>query len=107
VGNQDSPPSSDLLDSLWVPLIPSTPNVLPDQSTSMVALGNSDSIITQSATENVPESQDSKLAAAERKVWHEINGKASGSIQRYHEMTIKKMNNGQNGVISPPPRAKQ
>ena len=58
-----------------------------------------------SVAQNTPELQASRLLAAEEKTWKEINENAGGSIQRYHEMTIEKMNNGRHGVIFPPDAA--
>ncbi len=43
--------------------------------------------------------------AAEEKTWREVNKIAGGSLQRYHEMTIEKMNNNQGGVIFLPKAA--
>ena len=155
VGHPVTPPPSDLLDSVWVPLVPKTPGVLPDNNnpsvvppdhlapspadvlpdsrTSMVPPGNlgpstpnvlpnhSTTMVphndpvpiatplplpnTQLTIENAPESPDIKVAAAEKKAWKEINEEAGGSIQRYHDMTIEKINNGRNGMIFPPEAA--
>ncbi len=43
--------------------------------------------------------------AAEEKAWKEINENCDGSVRRYHEMTIEKINSGRNGVIIPPEAA--
>jgi hypothetical protein len=54
---------------------------------------------------NAEQARDSRVVAAEEKVWKEINEKCGGSIGRYHETTIEQINSGRNRVIIPPEAA--
>lgn len=68
-------------------------------STSPLSIAN-----VHLVAKNVDKARD-KVVAAEEKAWKEINETCGGSVRRYHEMTIEKINSGRNGVIIPPEAA--
>ena len=107
----DAPADSSELLGLDAPLMPGTPAIQARNNVCTSPPDNPASSIlphpvpnTQSAAKNT-ESKASRLSAAEEKTWKEINENAGGSIQRFHDMTIEKMNNGRHGVIFLPEAA--
>ncbi|KAE9367858.1 hypothetical protein N431DRAFT_514414 [Stipitochalara longipes BDJ] len=113
VGILDAPAASSELLGLDAPLIPGSPAMVPDRDNSSKSPLDNPARLnfpppvpdTQSAAQNALESKASKLLAAEEETWREIHEDSGGSIQRYHEMTIEKMNTGRSGVIFPPQAA--
>jgi hypothetical protein len=109
-----------------VPLIPSTPGVASPRSTDAprahdIPPNDRASIVAPKDTglstsplsianvhlvaKNLDNVRDRDVVAAEEKAWKEINEKCDGSVRRYYEMTIEKINSGRNGLIIPPEAA--
>lgn len=51
------------------------------------------------------QSHSATMSAHDQATWKAINEQAGGSIKRYHELTIEKINSGPRGVILPPETA--